>query len=348
MSALTDIFDAIADAIRAKNGSSDTYTPAQMASAIEAIPSPDYEEPSTVSDLPTAFSNIADAIRTKLGVQTTYTPAQMPNAIASIPVGGQLDGGTVLWTNPNPDTYIGSTPLKVNISGVSEYDYIEVLGRAKYNIEGYPTTSGLLAVSKLKDKVNYDFHYAMYFANASDPPGYGASLVLTTAYYPSSNDTLQFTFAKNTQYNLPVQIIGYKIISPFIETPLWISPRGEGPYTYNYRMPETDSETYTDLTLSDSMLSYKYIMVYGHCNGFYGSFIYNHCDSSIYPVTNFFNKAGAYMSMACGNTGSNGNLYRKLEFIDDHTIRVYRSMAKVESGTPGTGYCVPYKICGIN
>lgn len=39
MSALTDIFDSIADAIRAKNGSSDTYTPAQMASAIENIPS---------------------------------------------------------------------------------------------------------------------------------------------------------------------------------------------------------------------------------------------------------------------------------------------------------------------
>ncbi len=39
MSALTDIFDAIADAIRAKNGSSDTYTPAEMAQAIEDIPS---------------------------------------------------------------------------------------------------------------------------------------------------------------------------------------------------------------------------------------------------------------------------------------------------------------------
>ena len=35
---LTDIFSDIADSIRGKNGSSDTYTPAQMAPAIDAIP----------------------------------------------------------------------------------------------------------------------------------------------------------------------------------------------------------------------------------------------------------------------------------------------------------------------
>lgn len=39
MSQLTDIFGDIADAIRGKNGSSDTYTPAQMAGAIDDIPS---------------------------------------------------------------------------------------------------------------------------------------------------------------------------------------------------------------------------------------------------------------------------------------------------------------------
>ena len=39
MSALSDIFTAIANAIRSKNGSSDTYTPAQMPTAITNIPS---------------------------------------------------------------------------------------------------------------------------------------------------------------------------------------------------------------------------------------------------------------------------------------------------------------------
>ena len=38
MSALTDVFSDIADAIRSKNGSSNTYTPAQMPEAIENIP----------------------------------------------------------------------------------------------------------------------------------------------------------------------------------------------------------------------------------------------------------------------------------------------------------------------
>lgn len=39
MSALTDVFTAIANAIRGKNGLSTTYTPSQMAQAITAIPS---------------------------------------------------------------------------------------------------------------------------------------------------------------------------------------------------------------------------------------------------------------------------------------------------------------------
>ena len=39
MSQLSSIFQAIADAIRGKNGSSDTYTPSQMANAILNIPS---------------------------------------------------------------------------------------------------------------------------------------------------------------------------------------------------------------------------------------------------------------------------------------------------------------------
>lgn len=38
MSRLTDAFSDIADAIRNKNGSSDTYTPEQMPNAINAIP----------------------------------------------------------------------------------------------------------------------------------------------------------------------------------------------------------------------------------------------------------------------------------------------------------------------
>lgn len=86
MSALTDIFDAIANAIRAKNGSSDTYTPAQMVEAIKAIPSAEYDTPTPVSSLSDAFDKIADAIRSKLGSQDTFTPSEMPDAIASIPV----------------------------------------------------------------------------------------------------------------------------------------------------------------------------------------------------------------------------------------------------------------------
>ena len=38
MSELTNIFTNIAEAIRTKNGSEETYTPSQMATAIENLP----------------------------------------------------------------------------------------------------------------------------------------------------------------------------------------------------------------------------------------------------------------------------------------------------------------------
>ncbi len=80
----------IANAIRVKTGSVTTYTPSQMAAAIEAIDgslsgtitsSTDMSEGVIDGDIMTA---IADAIRTKLDVDTLYTPAQMAAAILSI------------------------------------------------------------------------------------------------------------------------------------------------------------------------------------------------------------------------------------------------------------------------
>lgn len=64
----TETLTAIADAIRAKNGSSDTYTPAQMASAINSLPSEDYIQhsgiPSYVKD------SVADIVANVKAVQS--------------------------------------------------------------------------------------------------------------------------------------------------------------------------------------------------------------------------------------------------------------------------------------
>lgn len=63
----TGTLTAIADAIRGKNGSSDTYTPAQMASAINSLPSEDYIQH---SDIPSYVKDsVADIVANVKAVQ---------------------------------------------------------------------------------------------------------------------------------------------------------------------------------------------------------------------------------------------------------------------------------------
>lgn len=65
----TETLTAIADAIRAKNGSSDTYTPAQMVSAINSLPSEDYIQH---ADIPSYVKDSVDDIVAKVkAVQST-------------------------------------------------------------------------------------------------------------------------------------------------------------------------------------------------------------------------------------------------------------------------------------
>lgn len=59
----------IADAIRDKNGSSDTYLPSQMASAINSLPSEDYIQH---SDIPSYVKDsVADIVANVKAVQST-------------------------------------------------------------------------------------------------------------------------------------------------------------------------------------------------------------------------------------------------------------------------------------
>jgi hypothetical protein len=104
-SVLTDI----ANAIRAQNGSSATYTPAQMAAAVAALDGSATGVP-LVADPPStgkgyvddsALKSVAEAIRAQNGATDAYEPGKMAAAILALEWGSKLrclvgEGGTVL------------------------------------------------------------------------------------------------------------------------------------------------------------------------------------------------------------------------------------------------------------
>ena len=138
----TRYLEDIAEAIRVKTGSQDTFTPSEMADAILTIDGSlsGSITPSSVTDVGlitnATLEDIADAIRTKLDVETLYTPADMADAILSI------QGGVVL-----PD--LDATTVQVWAQ----------------NGSGFPK-------SNTKQKTSYSSGGAIYWTPDSTPSGY--------------------------------------------------------------------------------------------------------------------------------------------------------------------------------
>lgn len=77
-------FDDIADAIRAKNGSSDTYRPGDMAEAILAIHTSDLENLTAVSNgtyLPSADKDGFGRVVVQVPVDVPFTVSEYADAI---------------------------------------------------------------------------------------------------------------------------------------------------------------------------------------------------------------------------------------------------------------------------
>lgn len=86
----------IAEAIRVKLGSSDTYTPSEMATAISNITGGSgtitksmNTDTGLITD--TLMDGICDALRVKLGTQDTYAPSEIADAILTISGGGGVE-----------------------------------------------------------------------------------------------------------------------------------------------------------------------------------------------------------------------------------------------------------------
>lgn len=145
MTTLTETFSNIADAIRNKNGSSDTYTPAQMPTAINAIPtgSTINNQNKTISPTESQQQITADSGYTGLGIVTvnaisnTYigsgvtkrddTDLSVSGATVTVPSGYYADNETktvTTATHSNPTASINSTNGLITASHTQAAGYV--------------------------------------------------------------------------------------------------------------------------------------------------------------------------------------------------------------------------------
>ena len=111
----TQHYENIAAAIRAKNGGTETYTPAQMAAAIAAIPSGASIDAASGSSLPATVVNDQVYIITSTTPGTIYIDTDMPPSPASgdawvvVAEGG---AGAIAFTEDSPLFRVGFKAVK--------------------------------------------------------------------------------------------------------------------------------------------------------------------------------------------------------------------------------------------
>lgn len=124
--------EAIADAIRAKNGSYDTYSPGEMAAAIRAIPTSGIIPAGTVNisengtvdvtQYASAAVNVQPALQAKTVTQNgTVTPDSGYDGLSSVVVNVQGGGGSAILLAENTysisDSYTYDKTVTVSESG---------------------------------------------------------------------------------------------------------------------------------------------------------------------------------------------------------------------------------------
>lgn len=236
MSALTDLFSAMATKIRSKTGTQTTYTPSEMVSdgiddvfdaGVASVPQPTSITPSNASPVsltantavnPTA-SGYAIASYTSVTPSDSNPPSISSGDIVKLSASGYLyatqqSGGmtqTTLWTNSTPTS--GFTVKTANLSdSIENYDYIGIAYRVTTASSSRPTE--VLVKSR-------DLQYAISsYSNTNFP---SITVYSDSTYYAryitySSNTQLLISAASkigatgsSTTKAIPLYIYGYKL-----------------------------------------------------------------------------------------------------------------------------------------
>lgn len=173
---IKSLFEDIADAIREKSGSSDTYTPAEMPSAIRSIPSGSstasgvsYDNTSsglTASNVQDAIDELSGDVSTINSDLSELKPSYVETVADGIKTYKQLFN--VLFTSANAQKVTKNSCVVIESSSETDYYLIKMKQSTRYLFE----SSGIASATSLQSTqiglMETNSYYQMY---ANGNPG---------------------------------------------------------------------------------------------------------------------------------------------------------------------------------
>ena len=236
MSALTDLFTALANKIRSKTGGSATYTPPQMVNAIDDVYAAGAASVTVTSITPSntspVFIEIGSAYKpSKKGYaiesyDNSVTQSAMangayfPSGMVKMPIAGYAYSSrpqmteTTLWTNSNVANTFAEQTITLNDS-ITNYDYIKVTITSSTST----TTEYMDTIFKVSDFITYvrpsssvnHWPQAAVGARAGGTSNFRVLLYVPDNKISISNGVAAGSTSALNSRVIPVKVIGMKL-----------------------------------------------------------------------------------------------------------------------------------------